>query len=122
MFPYPDEGLSMGNLPDAGKYVARYAPYRGQALILDDEIAVRVGQPAVFDWFGLAFQFSEGHVAFELVENAVRSEQFAVIVLVKGRMPTHEWTSRLRDVALASGYRLTLHDARVEEYTRRRDL
>jgi hypothetical protein len=121
MFPYPD-AASISELPDAGKYVARYARYRGAALILDDEIAVRVGDPAVYDWFGLAFQFSAGHVPFEVVENAVRKEQFGVIVLVKGRIPTHAWTDKLREAALASGYRLTLHNDRVEEYTRRRDL
>jgi hypothetical protein len=121
MFPYPDPGSSIDRVPEAGRYVAKYAPYRGQALILDDEIAVRVGEPVVYDWFGLAFQFSSGQVRFELLEDAVRSQNYAVIVLVRGRMPTHEWTSRLRHAALASGYRLTLHDARVEEYTRRRD-
>jgi hypothetical protein len=118
MFPYPDAGVSIAGLPDANKYVARYAPYRGRALILDDEIAVRVGDPVVYDWFGLAFQFASERVRFDLLEDAVRSREYDVIVLAPGRMPTHEWTRRLRAAAIASGYRLTLHDHRVEEYTR----
>lgn len=117
MFPYPDAGSSIDRLSDASEYVARYAPYRGRALILDDEISVRVGQPVVYDWFGLAFQFSSGRARFEVLEDAVRSGQYAVIVLGPGRTHTHEWTGRLRDAALASGYQLTRHDARVEEYT-----
>jgi hypothetical protein len=36
---------------------------------------------------------------------------------VLGPLPANVWTCRLRDAALASGYRLTRHDNRVEEYT-----
>ena len=66
MLPYPDGGLSIDRVADVSEYVARYAAYRGQALILDDEIAVRVGDPAVYDWFGLSYLFSTGHVRFEV--------------------------------------------------------
>jgi hypothetical protein len=115
MFPYPDSSSSIDGLADVSEYVDRYSPYRGRALILDDEIAVRVGDPVVYDWFGLAFLFSSGHAQFETLENAVRDQRYAVVVL--GPLPTNKWSNRLRNAALASGYRLTRHDDRVEEYT-----
>ncbi len=113
--PRPYVGSTAESIVDADEYVARYAPYRGSALILDDEISVRVGDPVVYDWYGLSLLFSSGHVRFETLENAVREQRYAVIVL--GPLPTSEWSTRLRNAALASGYRLTRHDARVEEYT-----
>jgi Predicted membrane protein (DUF2142) len=116
LFPFPEAGSKLDAIPDVSEYVARYAAYRGRALILDDEIAVRLGEPEVYDWFGLTFLFSSGHVDFDVLGSAVRDRKYAVIVL--SPLPDNEWTCRLRDAALASGYRLTRHDDRVEEYSR----
>ena len=112
--PYVDGSDNLAR--NASYYVARYAPYVGRALILDDEIAVRVGEPVVYDWYGLTLLFDSGHVDFRLLEDAVRTGKYAVVVL--GPLPSNAWTCRLRDAALASGYRLTRRDSRVEEYTR----
>jgi hypothetical protein len=100
--------------PAAEEYVARYRQFRGRALILDDEIAVRMGNPVVYDWYALSLLFSKGHLSFEPLEKAVRDREYAVIVLT----PTHtnEWAHRLREVLSTSGYRLVRRDERVEEY------
>ena len=113
--PQPYLDSSVDTTRDVSEYVARYIPYRGRILILDDEISVRVGSSVVYDWYGLALLFSSGHVSFETLESAVREQQYAVIVL--GPLSKSEWSTRLRNAALASGYRLTRHNARVEEYT-----
>jgi hypothetical protein len=112
--PHPYVDSSLDKAPDVSEYVTCYASYRGRALILDDEISVRVGNPVVYDWYGLSLLFSSGHARFEALENAVRQRRYAVIVL--GPLPASEWSTRLRNAALASGYRLTRHDDRVEEY------
>jgi hypothetical protein len=110
--PYVDSSVDLAR--DASYYVARYAPYVGRALILDDEIAVRVGEPVVYDWYGLGLLFDSGHIDFRLLEEAARSGRYAVVVF--GPVPDNVWTRRLRDVVQASGYQLTRRDARVEEY------
>ncbi len=104
----------------AEDYVRRYMPYRGQALILDDEIAVRVGDPAVIDWYGVSFLFTSGHTDFNRLESAVRREEFAVIVLAP--VVNNKWSDRVRDAALASGYRLTHRDARARILPCRRSI
>jgi hypothetical protein len=113
MVPQP-YWMGVNELPAADEYVARYSEHRGRALILDDEIAVRVGEPVVYDWYALSLLFSGGHVSFEPLEEAVRGRQYEAIVLT----PTHtnEWAQRLRETMLVSGYRLTWRDERVEEY------
>jgi hypothetical protein len=112
--PHPYVDASQNLARNASYYVARYAPYRGRALILDDEIAVRVGEPVVYDWYGLTLLFDSGHVDFRLLEQAVHSREYTVVVL--GPLPDNKWTCRLREAALSSGYRLTRQDFRVEEY------
>jgi hypothetical protein len=101
-------------LPAAEEYVARYSEHRGRALILDDEIAVRVGEPVVYDWYALSLLFSTGHASFEPLEEAVRRRQYGAIVLTPSH--TNEWAERLRKVMQLSGYRLVQSDERVEEY------
>jgi hypothetical protein len=101
-------------LPGADEYVARYGEYRGRALILDDEIAVRVGEPVVYDWYALSLLFSTGHASFELLEEMVRDRRYEVIVLTPSH--TNEWAQRLRATMAAGGYRLVRRDERVEEY------
>ncbi|MEX2137649.1 MAG: hypothetical protein WD894_00180 [Pirellulales bacterium] len=113
--PHPYVDASLDEIPDPSKYLSRYAPHRGRVLILDDEISVHVGDPVVYDWYGLSLLFDSGHVRFETLENTVREQRYAVIVL--GPLPTSKWSIRLRNAALASGYRLTRQDDRVEEYT-----
>ena len=100
--------------PTADQYVARYRASGGPALILDDEIAVRVGEPFVYDWYALSLLFSSGHLSFEPLEQAVRGRQYTIVVL--NPWQSNEWAVRLRTTALASGYRLTRLDDRVEEY------
>ncbi len=102
------------SMPGAGEYVARYRALRGPALILDDEIAVRVGNPVVYDWYALSLSFSSGHLSFEPLEHGVRDRQFTAVVLNPSQR--NDWAESLREAALESGYRLARRDERVEEY------
>ena len=96
-------------MPAADEYVARYRALGGPALILDDEIAVRVGEPVVYDWYALSLLFSSGHLSFEPWSRRCAGRQYAVVVL--NPWQRNEWSERLREAALASGYRLTRLDS-----------
>jgi hypothetical protein len=80
----------------------------GLPLILDPEIGVRVGAPAVNDWYLLGLLFDEGLLDFAKLEHAVRSRRPPWIVFHVEQ--TNRWTIRLYRLALASGYRVVRDD------------
>ncbi len=81
---------------------AAYQPLAGEALILQDELAVRVGQPVVYDWYALRILFDVGHLDFAPLRNAVQQRRYAVIVLPANR--DDPYSQALQQAALESGY------------------
>jgi hypothetical protein len=71
-------------------------------LILLDEMAVRVGQPVVYDWYALRILFDVDHLDFDRLKQAVQQRRYAVIVFRSDR--TDRWSLALQAAARASGY------------------
>lgn len=101
-----------GNL---ASHIARYEPLRGQLLSLNNEIAVRVGDPAVFDWLALKLLVESGQLDFEQLLDLVRQQHYRAIVL--DRSFRDAWTERLEATAYAHGYRRSLTDEHIVELT-----
>jgi hypothetical protein len=94
-------------------YVERYKPHRGAALILDDEIAIRLGEPVVYDWFALALLFENGHVPFDPLERTVAQRRYSLLVFQPDLWDA--WRRRLYRTALSSGYEPRYEDQFVLE-------
>ncbi len=94
-------------------YASRYAGQRDSALILDDEIAVRLGQPVVTDWVAATIMFHTGMLDFQPLLGAIEQRKFDLIVMRRDQ--TDNWAQALYATAIANGYRLTLRDQRILE-------
>ena len=62
-------------------YAERYRAHAGSALILDDEIAVRVGSPVAYDWYALRILLDVEHLEIDPLREAIRQRQYSLIVL-----------------------------------------
>ncbi len=96
-------------------YVERYRS-RKDALILDPEIGVRSGAPAVNDWFLLDLLFRSGFLDFRRLEDELASRRPSLLVV--HRETSNGWTLRLLRTAAAAGYVLSSDDGTVLELRR----
>ncbi len=110
-FAYPGPPVSA-----AEGQAERYREWRGEALILSDELAVRVGQPVVYDWYALQILFDVGHLDFDPLREAVQQRRYAVIVCPAGA--EDRWSRAVQEAALASGYRRSTTPAGLVEFWR----
>jgi hypothetical protein len=108
----------------AAHYAERYKIHRGTALIADDQIAVRVGDPVALDWYALQYFFATDHIGFDRIDAAIANRDFSLIVLRKdpvavGRdgKPAFDWQKRIEKAALAAGYRANRDDPLLIEFT-----
>ena len=106
MFAAPEEY-------EGAAYARRYASRRDRALILDDEIAVRLGQPVVTDWFAATIMFHTKKLEFQPLLRSIENREYEVIVMRNDQ--TDNWARGLYATAIASGYRLVARDQRVLE-------
>ncbi len=100
----------------AAEQAQGYQRFRGQALILDDAVAVRVGDPVVYDWYALRILFNVGHLDFDDLSIAVQQRRYAVIVIPS--YATDKWSTALQAVALDSGYRRAVAENGLIEFWR----
>ncbi|MCG8584444.1 MAG: hypothetical protein MI757_07015 [Pirellulales bacterium] len=103
-------------LPDACEgtaYAARFAAERDTALILDDEIAVRLGQPIMTDWVAATAFFHTGKLDFDPLLETIRRREYTVIVMRRDQVDN--WTQALYATAIANDYRLVFRDQRLLE-------
>lgn len=98
---------------DAMPWVDRYRPHAGRALIFDNEIALRVGQPVVQDWLTLTLLLDAGRLEIEALAAPIRQRSYDAIVF--DQHGWDRWTRQLRDTAVAAGYRVTLENERLLE-------
>lgn len=98
---------------DATSWAARYQPFAGQALIFDNEIGLRTGQPVVQDWLTLTLLLDAGRLDIETLAEPIRQQAYQAIVFDQNGWD--RWTRQLLETALASGYVKTLENERLCE-------
>jgi hypothetical protein len=98
---------------DGVVYATRFEPERDSALILDDEIAVRLGQPVLTDWVAATVMFHTGKLDFKPVLAAIGRQEYSVIVMRSDQRDN--WAHAIYATAIAQGYRLIERDDRILE-------
>ena len=94
-------------------YATRYGPDRDRALILDDEITVRLGQPVITDWVAATVMFHTGKLDFQPVLDSIERHDYDVIVIRRDQ--TDNWARAIYATAIASNYQLVVRDNRILE-------
>ncbi len=98
-------------------YVERYRG-RTDALILDPEIGVRAGVPAVNDVILVDLLFRSGFLRFERLEEEIRSRRPEIVVFHRESFAYADWLGTLFNEALGAGYLLAFSDGNLVELHR----
>lgn len=94
-------------------YAARYQPDRDSALVLDNEIAARLGDPVLLDWYAIKIYCQTDFFDFDKLLAAVRDHRYRLLVLKPGS--EDRYNNALMRAAIQAGYRVRTQDSQVVE-------
>lgn len=96
---------------EIAKYQRQFMKIKGDLLVLQDELAVRLGEVVTLDWYMVDLLLKSGFFEIDPLLDVVRERRKATIVLP--RRLSNQWLVLLYRTAAARGYRVSYADGKI---------